>query len=154
MTPALRRWAMMRAAALPMSPTFIPFTPWTTLASYRAFLQRLMELDLAAQIAPIQLAIRLLIPEGSLLLELPEIRRMVAPYDTSGLCYPWKNVDGAVDALCAEIQATIRREEQRHASRTDIFRKIWELAGTGPFPPDTPMASRATIPYLTEPWYC
>jgi hypothetical protein len=36
----------------------------------------------------------------------------------------------------------------------ETFRKIWDLAGTGEWPVDVPMVSRATIPYLTEPWYC
>ena len=31
--------------------------------------------------------------------------------------------------------------------------QIWDLAEAGEFP-DLPLLSRATIPYLTEPWYC
>jgi hypothetical protein len=145
---------LMRSAELPMSPTFIPFTPWTTLAGYREFLRALAGLGLAGQVAPIQLAIRLLIPEGSLLLELAEVRRMIGLFDARGLCYPWRNTDPAVDALCTEIQALIKAEEKRRAGRGEIFRKIWDLAGAGEYPVDVPMASRATIPYLTEPWYC
>jgi radical SAM superfamily enzyme YgiQ (UPF0313 family) len=144
---------LMRAAGLPMSPTFLPFTPWTTLASYRAFLRELVELGLAGQVAPVQLAIRLLIPEGSLLLELPEVRDLVEPFDASGLCYPWKNADPAVDELCRSIHAAIQRGDKRKTARQDIFREIWDLAGAGGWL-DAPMASRATIPYLTEPWYC
>jgi len=144
---------LMRAAGLAMSPTFIPFTPWTTRESYRDFLRALVELGLAGEVAPIQLAIRLLIPEGSLLLELPEVRRMIAPFDPRGLCYPWRNRDGALDTLCGAIQETIKREERKRAGRMEIFRKIWDLAEGGGFP-DVPMVSRATIPYLTEPWYC
>jgi len=145
--------SVMRAVGLAMSPTFIPFTPWTTRASYREFLRALVELGLAAEVAPIQLAIRLLIPEGSLLLELAEIRRMIEPFHPSGLCYPWRNPDPALDTLCGAIQETIKREERRRAGRMEIFRKIWELAEGGDFP-DVPMAARVTIPYLTEPWYC
>jgi len=145
---------LMRAADLPMSPTFIPFTPWTTLAGYREFLRALAGLDLAAQVSPIQLAIRLLIPEGSLLLELPEVRRLIGRFNGRGLCYPWRNADPAVDALCQEIQALIKSEEKRSAERGEIFRKIWDLAQAGEFPIDVPMVSRAAIPYLTEPWYC
>jgi hypothetical protein len=106
------------------------------------------------QIAPVQLAIRLLLPEGSLLLQLPEIRAMIEPFDARGLCYRWQNGDGKLDALCASIQETIKREERHRRSRWEIFRKIWELAQAGEFPVDAPMVSRATIPYLTEPWYC
>jgi radical SAM superfamily enzyme YgiQ (UPF0313 family) len=145
---------LMRAAELPMSPTFIPFTPWTTMAGYREFLRALAELDLAGQVASIQLAIRLLIPEGSLLLELDEVRRMIGLFDGRGLCYPWRNADPAVDALCTDIQALIKAEGKRPAGRGEVFRKIWDFSRAGEFPVDVPMASRATIPYLTEPWYC
>ena len=145
---------LMRAAGLPLAPTFIPFTPWTTLASYREFLRAMVDLELAGQVAPVQLAIRLLLPEGSLLLELPEVRAMAGPFDARALCYPWKNADGRLDALCASIQETVKHEEQRGQGRWEIFRRIWDLAQAGEFPVDAPMMSRAAIPYLTEPWYC
>jgi radical SAM superfamily enzyme YgiQ (UPF0313 family) len=146
--------AAMRAAGLPLAPTFIPFTPWTTLASYREFLRALVDLELVEQVAPVQLTIRLLLPEGSLLLQLPEIRAMIEPFDARGLCYRWHNADSRLDALCVLTQETIKREERRGRSRWEIFRKVWDLAEAGEFPVDAPMVSRATIPYLTEPWYC
>lgn len=149
-TEALDR---MRAAGLPLSPTFIPFTPWTTRESYRDFLRAIVQLDLVTQVAPIQLAIRLLIPEGSLLLELPEIRSAIEPFDTRALCYPWRNRDPWLDDLCAAMQRTIQQAERRHTGRADLFRIIWDMAECGEFP-DLPLAARATIPYLTEPWYC
>ena len=58
-----------RAAGLALAPTFIPFTPWTTRESYRELLAVLLEQDLVENVAPIQLALRLLIPNGSRLLE-------------------------------------------------------------------------------------
>jgi radical SAM superfamily enzyme YgiQ (UPF0313 family) len=143
----------MRAAGLGLSPTFLPFTPWTTIDGYRAFLRELLQLGLAAEVAPIQLAIRLLLPAQSLLLELPEVRGIIEPFDPRGLCYPWRHPDAAVDALCTAIQETIKRAERKRLGRGEIFRKIWDLAGAGEFP-DVPLADRATIPYLTEPWYC
>ena len=146
--------ALMRAAGLPMAPTFMPFTPWATLAGYRDFLRTLVDLDLVDQVAPIQLAIRLLIPEGSLLFDLPEVSRLVEPFDARGLCYPWHNCDPEVDALCTAIQDLIKRKECHHASRREIFHAIWDLAGAGEFPPQEPRPDRATVPYLTEPWYC
>jgi radical SAM superfamily enzyme YgiQ (UPF0313 family) len=145
--------ALMRAAGLPMAPTFIPFTPWTTRESYGRFLRDLAGLNLVEQVAPIQLAIRLLIPEGSLLLELPEVRALVGPFDPRALVYPWPNPDPEMDRLAAAIQETIKREERRQAGRGEIFRRIWDLAQAGDFP-QTPLPARATIPYLTEPWYC
>jgi hypothetical protein len=144
--------AVTRDAGLTLSPTFIPFTPWTTRDSYRRFLGELVELDLVEQVAPIQLAIRLLIPEGSLLLQLPEIRATVRPFDPHALCYPWENPE--VDALQRLIQDLIKREEKRRASRAEIFRQTWGLVTDTPVPKDTPRVARTTIPYLTEPWYC
>ena len=144
---------LMRSIGLPMAPTFIPFTPWTTMESYRGFLRALADLNLAGQVGPIQLAIRLLIPEGSLLLELSEVRELIGPFDPHALSYPWHNPDPAMDRLCAAIQETIKREEKRRTPRGELFRQIWDLAKAGPFP-DIPLDSRATIPYLTEPWYC
>jgi radical SAM superfamily enzyme YgiQ (UPF0313 family) len=149
----LQALALMRAAELPLAPTFIPFTPWTTLESYRAFLGTLLDLDFAEQVAPIQLAIRLLIPAGSLLFDLPEVRTIIDPFDHTALCYPWRNPNPAVDALCAAIQESIKREERRKATRREVFRKIWDLSRCGDFP-ELPLPARATIPYLTEPWYC
>jgi hypothetical protein len=58
-----------------------------------------------------------------------------------------------VDGLQSAIQTSIQAEERRHAPRIDIFRQIWSAAQTAEFP-DIPLAARATIPYLTEPWYC
>jgi hypothetical protein len=145
---------LMRATGLALSPTFIPFTPWTTLEAYREFLRALLDLELVEQVAPIQLAIRLLLPEGSLLLELSEMWARIQPFDTRALCYPWQNADGRLDVLCTSVQELIKREERRRKSRWEIFRQIWDLAEAGEFPVDAPMVSRATIPYLTEPWYC
>ena len=145
---------LMRAADLALSPTFIPFTPWTTRQSYREFLRTLLDLELADQVAPIQLAIRLLITQGSLLLELPEVRATIGPFDPSALTYPWRNKDAALDGLAAAAQQTVAREERLAAPRIEIFRKIWDLAEAGPWPVETPRPDRATIPYLTEPWYC
>jgi radical SAM superfamily enzyme YgiQ (UPF0313 family) len=144
---------LTRAAELPLSPTFIPFTPWTTLGGYASFLRELAEFELAEQIAPVQLSIRLLIPQGSLLLELPEVRSMVGPFDAGGLCYPWKNPDPRVDALWRRINEAVRSGEKRRASRSEIFREIARLANAGEWA-EAPFPSRATIPYLTEPWYC
>ena len=153
-TGFLEALALTRAAGLPIAPTFIPFTPWTTRDSYRSFLRQLLDLDLAGQVAPIQLAIRLLIPEGSVLLELPEVRGMVSAFDARALSYPWRNPDPQMDTLQGEVQQLIQREERHGTKRGEIFRFIWDIAEGGPFPEETPRVARAAIPFLTEPWYC
>src|SRR5580692_2103156 len=73
--------ARFRELGMTLLPTFVPFTPWTTFAGYTDLLDVLAEHGLSENVAPIQLAIRLLIPAGSRLLDLPEVRAMIAPFD-------------------------------------------------------------------------
>ena len=150
---------MFRELGLVLQPTFVPFTPWTTLECYRHLLRFLRENGLIENVAPIQLAIRLLIPAGSRLLELDEVRQIVGPFDPAGLVYPWRNADPRVDALCEDIQDVVATSEKLKRPRRVIFGRIWEAAQEAAGLEDTVaaepvLAARAAIPYLNEPWYC
>lgn len=151
---------LFREAGLSLSPTFVAFTPWITLQGYIALLERTAGLGLIEQVAPIQLAIRLLIPSGSRLLELREVREMVGPFDEAALVYPWQNPDPRVDELCAELQDLVLRSEKQKLGRREIFARVWERAhqaagrNAPPLLDSTGLVARAAIPYLTEPWYC
>ena len=87
--------ARFRELGMTLLPTFVPFTPWTTFEGYTDLLDVLAEQGLSENVAPIQLAIRLLIPAGSRLLELPEVSAMVGPFDSAALVFPWKHEDRA-----------------------------------------------------------
>ncbi len=67
----------LRQLGLDLNPTFVAFTPWTTPFDYLTMLRTIEELDLIENVAPIQYAIRLLIPAGSRLLELSDVRELV-----------------------------------------------------------------------------
>ena len=69
-----RAVALTRDAGIALAPTFVAFTPWTTLEGYLALLARLVELQLVASVPPVQLTIRLLVPAGSHLLRFPASR--------------------------------------------------------------------------------
>ena len=155
----LRVVAMFREMGLTLQPTFVPFTPWTTLEGYCDLLEVLREEELVENVAPIQLAIRLLIPAGSRLLELDQIRRGVGDFDEAGLLYPWKHSDPRVDRLCEQIQGIVHAGEQMKRSRAQIFERIedgaFAVAGGGITRSALPvLASWAAVPYLNEPWYC
>jgi radical SAM superfamily enzyme YgiQ (UPF0313 family) len=143
-----------RAVGLALAPTFIPFTPWTSWDGYRELLRLLADLELAPNVAPVQLALRLLVPSGSLLLELEEIRRLIGPFDETRLVYPWKHPDPSLDELAARLLALVADEQRRGRSRAETFARIWEMAYGAPQPVDPDRPARATIPYLEEPWYC
>jgi radical SAM superfamily enzyme YgiQ (UPF0313 family) len=147
-----------REAGLALSPTFVPFNPWTALDGYLELLNLIAELELVESVAPIQLAIRLLIPSGSKLLELSEVAAMVGEFDPAALVYPWKHPDPRVDALQRKVQDTVHALEHEKKSRAEIFDALWSLAheaaGRPWHPVSAPRLARAAIPYLNEPWYC
>ena len=64
---------IVRGAGLSLRPTFVAFTPWTTLDDYIELCELVTSHDLHHEVDPVQLAIRLLIPPGSLLLDRPEL---------------------------------------------------------------------------------
>ncbi len=143
-----------REAGLTLAPTFIPFTPWTTRAGYRNLLRLLVELDLVDQVAPVQLGLRLLVTAGSRLLELPEIAAAIGEFDRAALVYPWRHADPSLDSLSDDVLGLAAREQRNHASRREIFAKIWRLSADAPLPENFDLLPRAAIPYLNEPWYC
>jgi radical SAM superfamily enzyme YgiQ (UPF0313 family) len=151
---------LFRRADLVLSPTFVAFTPWTTLGGYCELLRRIAELRLMEQVAPIQLAIRLLIPAGSRLLQLEEVRHLVGPFDEQALVYPWVHQDRRVDELCHRVQSMLERAQKNGDTRAAIFERVWKLAHRaaglepGEIPQEEIGAARAAIPYLSEPWYC
>lgn len=148
--------ALLRAAGIALAPTFVPFTPWTTLDGYRALLARLIELELVEAVPPIQLAIRLLIPQGSELLKLDGFAAQLGAFDPKLLGFPWTHADARVDALQKDIQAWVADAEGRNLPRREIFARIWELAhaADGRRAPPLPATFGDTIPRLSEPWYC
>ncbi len=148
-----------QSAAITLQPTFVPFTPWTTFENYLDLFENLQRLNLVEAVAPIQLAIRLLIPPGSRLLEIPEVRGMVEPFDVGALVYPWKHHNPALDRLAEEAQDIVAASERMKRGRAVTFEQLWRAAhrAAGRKTEESAMPvlpARATVPYLNEPWYC
>jgi radical SAM superfamily enzyme YgiQ (UPF0313 family) len=145
---------LMREAGLTLQPTFIAFTPWTTIESYRDLLRVVAELDLVENVAPVQLALRLLITPGSRLQELDDVRALMGPFDPRLLVYPWKHRDPEVDSLGACVFRLVHEQQKHGRSRGEIFQAIWRMAGEEQVPDDFRLLPRTVVPYLDEPWYC
>jgi len=146
---------LCRDAGVALAPTFVPFTPWTTLDGYLDLLHEIDRLDLIEHVASIQLAIRLLIPQGSRMLELDDVRAVIREFDPRSLTFPWTHTDPAVDALQAELMNMIG--VRLSAPRPDAFARIWDVAhqyGKSEARRQPILVARAAIPYLNEPWYC
>jgi radical SAM superfamily enzyme YgiQ (UPF0313 family) len=146
-----------RELGMTLHPTFVPFTPWTTMDGYLDLLRVLRDEQLIENVAPVQLGIRLLIPAGSRLLELHEVRRLVGAFDAKSLVYPWKNEDGRLEALSETVQALAADADRKRQSRSATFARIWQAAhhAAGIDAPTLPSTRPATgVPFLSEPWYC
>jgi radical SAM superfamily enzyme YgiQ (UPF0313 family) len=138
---------LCRDAGLTLVPTFVAFTPWTTIDSYMELLRVVADLDLVEHVAPIQWGIRLLVTWESRLLELAEITSVIGPFDAKTLTYPWTHRDPHVDLLQHQVMSLAGSRTAR--SRADIFNEICQLAHVNLLLP-----SRSAIPYMNEPWYC
>ena len=146
-----------RSLGMTLHPTFVPFTHWTTLENYLDLLRTLYEESLVENVAPVQLGIRLLIPKGSRLLELQEVRQKLGAFDAESLFYPWKHSDARIDALAETVQAIAADGDRKKESRTATFERIWEAAhaAAGLVPPVLDASVNvAAVPFLSEPWYC
>jgi radical SAM superfamily enzyme YgiQ (UPF0313 family) len=154
----VRAVAACRAVGLFLSPTFVAFSPWLTLEGYSDLLQTIEDLDLIDHVAPIQLAIRLLIPTGSHLLELAEVRDLVGAFDDEALCYPWRHPDPRVDALHDAVNAIVQDATTSKLERSAVFELLRTASDTAlsreasgvraAIRPSTP------VPQMSEPWYC
>jgi radical SAM superfamily enzyme YgiQ (UPF0313 family) len=154
--------ALCRRAGVTLVPTFVAFHPWLTLASYCDLLDTIEALDLVDHVSPIQLAIRLLVPRGSRLLERAEMRAHLGAFDAETLTYRWAHPDPRVDALQRDVMALVGT--RLTADRRQVFDEVGALAhacagvtpvGVRQGRADTrPARARATVPYLNEPWYC
>jgi len=150
----LRAVALCREHGVILSPTFLPFTPWTTAAGYAELVDTLDALDLAEQVAPIQLAIRLLVTNRSPLLELDEVRARCGAFDPESLTWPWRHADPGIDALQRDVMALV--EQHAGAGRTGVFDRVRRLARERaglPAPAPRRQAPRP-VPHVSEPWYC
>ncbi len=147
-------------AGLAFNPTFVAFTPWTTLPGYTQFLQAILRLELVDQVTPVQYGIRLLIPAGSRILELDDIRPLLADFDPAALAYPWSNPDPHVDELHREVLALVQAGQKAGLDRRQIFTDVWRAthARLGTEPNTDPdlrhLPTSAAPPQLSEPWYC
>lgn len=157
--------SLLRDIGLTLNPTFVTFTPWTSLKDYFDLLMLILELDLVNNIAPIQYAIRLLIPFGSRLLELPLVQDIVGQFDKTSLCHLWSHPDPLVDQLYEDIRDIVIESQSNNETRQTIFEKVLKqtLVAEGNSEYDKPelqalrypVTQQATpIPFLSEPWYC
>ncbi|TMQ26582.1 MAG: radical SAM protein [Candidatus Rokuibacteriota bacterium] len=150
--------AATRAAGIPLRPTWVAFTPWTTLDGYREWLDFLAAERLVDAVDPVQYGIRLLVPPGSLLLERDELTAHLGGLVPGGFRHDWRHPDPRVDRLADDVAATVAAAAGRDEDAAVTFDRVRELAARAVgAPAPAPLAlppDRRRPPRLTEPWFC
>ncbi len=152
---------IVRAAGMSLRPTFVAFTPWTTLDDYLALCRFIRDRDLEDEVDPVQLSLRLLVPPGSALLAAPDIAPFLGPLDEQALSYRWTHPDPRMDRLEADVAALVEEAASNNEAAVMTFGRIHRLAAAAAgAAEDAPSAislgrRRARpAPHLTEPWFC
>ena len=153
---ALRAFAVCEEAGLALRPTFVPFTPWETLAGYLDLLDTLAGGGWLAQVEPVQLSLRLLVPPGSLLVDDPSIR--FDGYDEGALGWRWRHPDERMDALQRRVSAEVAAAAEAHAPAAETVERVRALAlgaaGLAHRHVRVLAPDGRRVPRLTESWFC
>ncbi len=130
--------ALLREHGIEPRPSLMPFTPWTTHEDVADIVRFVERHDLIGNVDPVQFSIRLLVPEGSLVLERDDWEP--GAYDPDALSWTWSSpLDG------------LQRELAHIAERGGEFGEIRAAVLGGP---QLEMGSIEGRPRLTEPWFC
>jgi radical SAM superfamily enzyme YgiQ (UPF0313 family) len=145
-----------RDAGIPLRPTWVAFTPWTTLDDYREMLDFVETNGLIDNVDPVQFAIRLLIPPGSWLADHPETLPHRGPLDEAAFIYRWEHPDPQMDQLHADVLQLVERDAEAGEDAATTFYRIRELAHGRE--PDAAVClleeDRERVPRLSESWFC
>jgi radical SAM superfamily enzyme YgiQ (UPF0313 family) len=148
---------LLRRHGIEIRPSWLPFHPWTTRRALVDLLEFVVAHDLVANVDPVQYTIRLLLPDGSLLLSLPQMAPYLGTYDPERLSWSWASASPALDALQVGLAVLVEQRLADGAPIEQIFDEVATVVGrrpravTGLSRGPQPAAARAR---LTEPWFC
>jgi hypothetical protein len=147
-------------AGITLRPTWVAFTPWTTLDDHRAWLDFLDAEGLIDHVDPVQYGLRLLVPPGSLLLETDALRPHLGPLEQETLSYRWAHPDPRMDGLQTETAELVARAVEMKADAPAIFDRVRAMAAAAAGAPAPARVApgmakgRKRPPRLTEAWFC
>ncbi|HXG65465.1 MAG TPA: CUAEP/CCAEP-tail radical SAM protein [Blastocatellia bacterium] len=149
---------IVRGSGIALRPSFVSFTPWTTLDDYLDVLEFVEEQGLIDHVDPVQYAIRLLLPPGSLLLSQPDAARWLGRLNQESFSYEWAHPDPRMDELHRQVTELVEQAARRNEDAAVTFSRIRELAyaARGEASPirEIPPPLRLRPPRLTEAWFC
>ncbi len=148
---------ILDSAGIHVRPSLLPFTPWTRVEHIPELFGFLSDHDLLDSVDPVQLSIRLLVPDGSLLLDLDETKAAVDGYDPASLGHGWRSPDPRVDALQRKLAGLAEAGAAGGIPPRQTILEQWAAVVdvTGAHLPMSLLAGATDgRPRLTEPWFC
>ncbi len=147
---------ILRREGIEIRPTWLPFVPWTDVGHLRDMFSFIADHDLFGATDPVQMGLRLLLPAGSLLLELEEIGSRIGPYDPDALTHPWTNPDPSVDDLQRRLADLAADGADRGTPVLETLAEQWRavLEASGEDPGRAVIRHPRPVPRLTESWFC
>jgi radical SAM superfamily enzyme YgiQ (UPF0313 family) len=148
---------ILRDAGIDVRPSWLPFTPWATRSDIDAMFRFIAVQDLFESTDPVQMGIRLLIPHGSLILDIAGIDRYLGPYNPEALSYEWSAGDPTMDQLAAHLTEIAKNGSASGADTSKTLMSQWlaVVEGTELETPAYAIDAGATFarPQLTESWF-
>ena len=150
---------IVHGVGIALRPTWVPFTPWTTLDDYLETFAFVERHRLVYHVDPVQYAVRLLIPPGSYLLNRPETKTLSRTLDETAFSYIWVHPDPRMDELHKTVSALVENDARMGVDTLDTFYRIWELAADMHGSRHMPLGFRSKAahqpaPRMTEAWFC
>jgi hypothetical protein len=149
-----RAVAFTREAGIHIRPTWLPFMPWTKPDDIADIFEFLHDHNLIGATDPVQMAIKLLIPRGSLLETHPAIMPHLEGYDRSALSWRWKFADSDTEILYKELEAIAANAsdcgQDTALTLNEMRESVIKVSGRAL----TPFSAVTPAPRLTESWYC
>ena len=148
---------ILNRVGLAVQPTWVAFTPWTTLDDYLGMLGWIRRHGLIPATPGVQMSIRLLVPPSSALLDHPDVESWRGVLDPANFTWRWQHPDPRMDELQRQI-AFIAEDADPDSDLWSLFDAVeyaaYAVAGrTAPVHP-RPAFLPPSPPRLTENWFC
>lgn len=146
--------SVLGSAGVHIRPTWLPFLPWTTPGQVLDLVSFLDRNSLWSATDPVQLAIKLLIPEGSLLEGHPAVVPHLLGYGAQSLTWSWGFAHQETEQLHYELDAIAAEGSDCGADTADTLATMRNRIARAVGVDLPPMPASPPAPRLTESWFC
>ena len=146
--------AVTRESGVHIRPTWLPFLPWTTPEDVAGIFTFIDDHDLAGATDPVQMAIRLLIPPGSLLEDHPAVVPYRRGYDDRSLTWAWDFAEPETAVLQKELETIAADASDCGQEALQTLNEMREVVARRSGISLAPISAFTPVPRLTESWFC